>query len=126
MLKFHGESNALATLAVQDRKTSRYLLFDEAGQLCGRQSQDGRTEQVRAASNSLARAFCGIHVISTRFLKLMSEDGAFSILTPYLRLAGAGEKIVGFRADEYYWKDLGKPENLAEAEQELNAGRVVL
>jgi mannose-1-phosphate guanylyltransferase len=126
MLKFHCENNALATLAVQDRKTSRYLLFDEAGQLCGRRSQDGKSEQVRAASKAQALAFCGIHIISTRFLKLMSEDGVFSILTPYLRLAGAGEKIVGFRADEYYWKDLGKPENLAEAEQELNAGRVVL
>jgi NDP-sugar pyrophosphorylase family protein len=115
MLKFHGESNALATLAVQDRKTSRCLLFDGGGQLCGRRSQDGKTEQVRAASTTQALAFCGIHIISTRFLKLMSEDGVFSILTPYLRLAGAGEKIVGFRADEYYWKDLGKPENLAEA-----------
>jgi mannose-1-phosphate guanylyltransferase len=126
MLKFHGESNALATLAVQDRKTSRYLLFDEAGQLCGRRSQDGKTEQARASLNPQALAFCGIHTISTRFLRLMSENGVFSVVTPYLRLAGAGEKIVGFRADEYYWKDLGKPENLAEAEQDLNAGRVVL
>jgi len=38
MLAFHREQQALATVAVQDRKTSRYLLFDDAGQLCGRQS----------------------------------------------------------------------------------------
>ncbi len=38
MLQFHSEHHALATLAVQDRKTSRYLLFDEAGLLCGRRS----------------------------------------------------------------------------------------
>jgi len=115
MIKSHRESDALATLAVQERKTSRYLLFDDAGQLCGRSSKDGTTELVRVASNPQALAFCGIHVISTRLLRLMSEDGVFSILQPYLRLAGNREKIIAFRADEYYWKDLGKPENLAEA-----------
>src|SRR5579862_8740679 len=36
MLLQHDRSGALATLAVQQRKTSRYLLFDEQGQLCGR------------------------------------------------------------------------------------------
>jgi NDP-sugar pyrophosphorylase family protein len=126
MLKFHCENNALATLAVQERKTARYLLFDESGWLCGRRSQDGKTEQVRAGSNPQALAFCGVHVISPRFLKLMSEEGVFSILQPYLRVAGAGEKILGFRADEYYWKDLGKPENLEEAERDVTMGRVLL
>ena len=29
MVQFHTENKALATLAVQDRETSRYLLFDE-------------------------------------------------------------------------------------------------
>ena len=38
MVQFHTENQALATLAVQDRKTSRYLLFDDQLQLCGRQS----------------------------------------------------------------------------------------
>jgi NDP-sugar pyrophosphorylase family protein len=126
MLTFHCENNALATLAVQERTTSRYLLFDDAGRLCGRRSQDGRIEQVRATINPQAFAFCGVHVISPRFLKLMSEEGVFSILQPYLRLAGAGEKIMSFRADEYYWKDLGKPENLAEAAEDARLGRVPL
>jgi hypothetical protein len=26
---------------------------------------------------------------------------------------------VGFRADEYYWRDLGKPENVRQAAQDL-------
>ena len=29
MAQFHTDNHALATLAVQDRKTSRYLLFDQ-------------------------------------------------------------------------------------------------
>jgi len=113
-------------LAVQERKTSRYLLFDETGRLCGRSSRDGKTEQVRPSPNPRALAFCGIHIISTRFLKLMTEDGVFSILQPYLRLAGVGEQITGFCADEYYWKDLGKPENLEQAEDDVNRGRMLL
>jgi len=36
MLAFHGDSGALATLAVQNRPTSRYLIFDDQLQLCGR------------------------------------------------------------------------------------------
>src|SRR5208283_5777856 len=36
MVRFHKEHEALATLAVQERKSSRYLLFDERGELCGR------------------------------------------------------------------------------------------
>ena len=38
MVQFHRESRALATLAVQDRETSRYLLFDERMNLCGRRT----------------------------------------------------------------------------------------
>jgi mannose-1-phosphate guanylyltransferase len=122
MVEFHREQQALATVSVQDRKTSRYLLFDDAGQLCGRQSQDGKTEVVRASANLHSLAFCGIHVISPRLLDLITEDGVFSILAPYLRLAKAGERIVGFQADEYYWRDLGKVENLVQAEKDLNSG----
>ena len=40
-----------------------------------------------------ALAFSGIHVISPRIFGMMTEDGAFSIITSYLRLAAEGEKI---------------------------------
>src|SRR5467141_1020752 len=43
MLQFHSESHALATLAVQDRGTSRYLLFNDHLQLCGRRAGPGLT-----------------------------------------------------------------------------------
>src|ERR1700704_6389238 len=116
MVQFHTENQALATLAVQDRRTSRYLLFDEARQLCGRRSgSDEKTELVRSSEPVKALAFSGIHVISPRVFSRMSEEGAFSIIQSYLRLAGQGEKVLGFRVDEYYWRDLGRPENVAQA-----------
>ena len=120
MVHFHAECRALATLAVQDRETSRYLLFDQRLQLCGRQAgRDQAPEMVRAAHPTQALAFSGIHVISPRLFKMLTEEGAFSIITSYLRLASQGESIVAFRADEYYWRDLGRAENVAQAELDL-------
>ena len=120
MVQFHADKGALATIAVQNRKTSRYLLFDDSLQFCGRRSgRDQKTESVRSSPQAQALAFSGIHVISPRLLAMMTEDGAFSIITCYLRLAATGEKILAFRADEYYWRDLGTSENVAQAAVEF-------
>jgi NDP-sugar pyrophosphorylase family protein len=121
----HVATRALATLAVQDRSTSRYLLFDEHHQLCGRSSTrelnlpDRRPELVRPCPNPVSLAFCGIHVISPRLLPMLTQDGAFSIITSYLRLASQGEDISAFPADRYYWRDLGRPENISQAERDI-------
>ncbi len=78
MTRYHAEHNALATLAVHDRPTSRPLAFDEALQLRGR---------------GPGLAFSGVHVISPHLLPLLIEDGAFSIIDSYLRLGGTSERI---------------------------------
>src|ERR1700674_1105025 len=120
MMQSHRQNKALATLAVQERETTRYLLFDEHLQLCGRKAgREQDVEIVRSSKQSKALAFSGIHIISPRLLAKMTEVGVFSIITSYLRLAGQGESIVAFRADEYYWRDLGKPEDLQQAAQDL-------
>ncbi|HUN63542.1 MAG TPA: nucleotidyltransferase family protein [Candidatus Sulfotelmatobacter sp.] len=119
MAKQHRESGALATLAVQDRETSRYLLFDENWELCGRRSLKEKQEQlVRPVEGAKARAFGGIHVISPRMLKKITEDGVFSIIDVYLRLAGQRERVQAFCADEYYWRDLGKLDQVEAAERD--------
>lgn len=126
MVEAHRASGALATLAVADRATSRYLLFDEQGELCGRRvGRDGETEMVRQPGCAQPLAFAGIHVISPRIFSEIHEQGAFSIIPAYLRLAGQGEKIAAFRADEYDWRDLGRLESLraAEAEAAERAGK---
>jgi NDP-sugar pyrophosphorylase family protein len=56
---------------------------------------------------------------------MLTEDGAFSIITSYLRLAAEGEDIHAFAADEYYWRDLGRPENITQATADLQQ-RVLL
>jgi NDP-sugar pyrophosphorylase family protein len=127
MTQLHVENRALATLAVQDRQTSRYLLFDDQLQLCGRKSgADGKPELVRQSPQLRPLAFSGIHVISPRLFSLMTEEGVFAIIAPYLRLAAQGEKILAFRSDEYQWRDLGRLEDVMNADQDarqmLSAG----
>jgi NDP-sugar pyrophosphorylase family protein len=120
MLQFHTDRQALATLAVQERKTSRYLLFDRDNALCGRRSEDDhQAAMVRATLETKALAFCGIHVIAPRVFGKMREEGVFPIVPAYLRLAGQGERILGFRADEYYWRDLGTVASLGQAAEDL-------
>jgi NDP-sugar pyrophosphorylase family protein len=122
MVEAHKKAGALATLAVQERDTSRLLLFDEQMWLCGRGGRGAELEIARQAAKTQALAFTGIHVISPRLIGLMSEDGVFSIVNTYLRLAGQGENIQGYRADEFYWRDLGKPESLIQAEEDYTLG----
>jgi len=132
MMRFHVEQVALATLAVQERASSRQLLFDEQARLCGRRvgcapKDESGTEQadqlVRPAEQLHALAFSGIHVLSPEIFTKMKEKGAFSIIDAYLHLAAQGEKIIAFHADEYYWRDLGRPEDLLQATQDMSSGK---
>jgi NDP-sugar pyrophosphorylase family protein len=131
MIEFHRQQNALATLAVQQRTSSRQLLFDDVGQLCGRRviasSKTGETkveddQWVRPVAHTQALAFTGIHVLSSRIFDKLKEQGAFSIISSYLRLAGEGEKIVAYRADACNWRDLGRPESILAATEEMANG----
>lgn len=119
MLQFHEEHQPLATLAVQGRNTSRALLFDQQGQLRARQEGE-----VPPGMDALA--FSGIHAISPRLLGIITEEGTFSIIDSYLRLAAQGERILAFRADQYYWQDLGKPENLLQVGKDIQSGKLQL
>ncbi|MGA3009255.1 MAG: nucleotidyltransferase family protein [Terracidiphilus sp.] len=124
MISFHVAQHALATLAVQQRVTSRYLLFDEQSSLCGRRKGSGEDDELmRPAQQTQALAFSGIHILSPLIFEKIREEGAFSIIDAYLHLAAQDEKIVAFRADESYWLDLGRPEKILQAEQDIASGK---
>jgi NDP-sugar pyrophosphorylase family protein len=71
-------------------------------------------------------AFSGVHVISPQLLRLMCEQGVFSIIDTYVRLASQGQRILAFPVDQYYWRDLGKPENVLQAQQDAERGMLQL
>jgi NDP-sugar pyrophosphorylase family protein len=115
MVRFHKENRALAALAVQSRKTTRPLLFDDRLQLRGR----GGPELAPSSKQMQSLAFCGIHVISPRIFAKMTEQGAFSIIDCYVRLSRENENILAFHADPYDWYDLGTPDRVRQAARQL-------
>lgn len=117
MFQFHENSGAIATLAVSNRQTSRYFLFDETMQLCGwENTKTGEVKIVRSECQDLRRfAFSGIHILSTDIFKFIKQSGKFSIIDTYLQLA-AKHKVTGFVHNPVNWVDMGKPDELAKAE----------
>ena len=116
MYRRQEAEDPLATVAVMERPSSRYLLFDEQG-LFGRVDERKELEiRVRTPVGRVQRlGFAGVHVLSPGIFGRMTERGAFSILDPYLRLAGEGERILPFRVDDSAWFDIGRPEQLERA-----------
>jgi NDP-sugar pyrophosphorylase family protein len=124
MYQDHLGSGALATLAVGQRGASRYLLFDDEG-LCGRLDvRTGREDWARAPRGSTTRAgFTGVHSISPAIFDELEENGAFSIVDAYLRLAAAGHWIRPHDVTDALWIEVGTPERLEAARRALIARR---
>ncbi len=121
LLSHHLESKSLATLALRQRQTSRYLVWDNRLQLRGWVHQG--TGKVRGMLNSYEEiavngwqilAFSGIQIISPEMVPLIRQEGMFSIIDTFLDLAST-ERIRGYRHDDDLWLDVGKPETLARA-----------
>jgi len=128
MYQYHLDQKSLVTLALQHRETGRYFIVDDKNNICGHEDLDIQRTRLRRKpyGSSHLMAFCGIHVISPRIFNYIAESGRFSIIDVYLKLIEQGLPIVGFHADEFYWKDIGKLETLDEIKFELNNGIVGL
>lgn len=119
LLQAHLDSGALATLAVRQRKSSRYLLFDSRGSLCGWQSlATGQERMVRSPVGPLTPlSFMGIQVISPALLGRLTLSPPFSLVDAYLQVASQEQPIRAHRADEAKWADLGSRERFKQAEE---------
>jgi len=117
MLTYHINNKSLATLAVRNRETNRYFLFNTNLQLCGwKNIQTGYLiKTVEKDKDLIPLAFSGIHIVNAKIFDLIKETGMFSMTSAYLRLAKKN-KITGYRHDSSQWFDIGKIETLKEAE----------
>lgn len=107
----------LATLAVQRRPASRFLRFDDAGLQARVEERDGGAMVTARPvhGETRERAFTGIHVISPAIFDLLTERGRFSIIDPYLRLAGEGHRILPYDITGALWLEIGDPDRLETA-----------
>ncbi len=116
MIEQHKKLKPLATLAVTNRHTSRYFLFDEMDLLCGwKNIKTGEQKISREASRYTQKAFSGIHLISPKIFSLMYMEGKFSMVDLYLELAKT-HSIGTFDHNNSKFIDVGKPESILKAE----------
>jgi NDP-sugar pyrophosphorylase family protein len=118
LMEVHLSLASIATLAIQDRKSSRKFLFDKDMTLCG--WMNGKTSEKIISKNKENElnsfAFSGIQVIDPKIFKYFTDKDVFSLIELYLSVAKR-ENINGFVHTEVEWVDLGKVENLNKAEQ---------
>ncbi len=111
LIAVHCDSNALATLAVKNRETSRYFLFDaENLSLSGWENvKSGEQIIVREAASYEPFAFSGIHIAKKELLSFIPNNKKYSITPLYLE-ACKNNLILGYLHQEDEWEDIGKIE----------------
>ena len=132
------KEDALASLLVSDRKTTRFLLFEpESMRLVGWMNTDSGDYSVTSPdilpAECRALAFSGIHILSDRVLALMEEyvkekalpvddvkGTRFPIMSFYM-WAAAKQPIYGVIAENLEFIDVGKLDALKPAEEFLKA-----
>ena len=119
LISFHTDKKALITFGVTQRKTSRYLLFDENDRLCGWRNVTKREDKISIRKPTyIEKAYsCGV-VFEYDVFKLMEEKGftgKFSLIDVYLSLA-AEQLILGYDHTGDRLVDVGKPQSIAIAE----------
>ena len=116
-LSAHQQQNALITLAVTNRKTARYLLFNKYNRLCGwRNIKTGEEKIAVEAKDLFEKAYSGLALFEPRVFDLIPFTGKFSLIDLYLALAH-DNKIAGFDHSESKLLDVGKPESVGLAEE---------
>ncbi len=120
MYRHHVASGAIATLAIQQRNSSRRLLLDSAWTLKGWHDQSsgitrwGHDTPELPIHSLHSFAFSGIHIVDPRLLTLMPAVPVFSMIDLYLQLCGR-ITIKGYSHTGDIWVDVGKPESIARA-----------
>lgn len=115
-LSHHQQQKALISLAVTDRPTSRYLLFNNQQRLCGwLNKKTGEKKIVIQSPEIIEKAYSGIALFEPGVFDLIPFTGKFSLIDVYLALA-PDNKISLFDHTGGKLIDVGKPESVATAE----------
>ncbi len=120
---FHHTRHAAATLVLRDDPDAAQWGLVEVG---------ARDRIVRITGRGLTgdfpttpRMFAGIHIVHPRLLRSVPKGVASSIIDPYVAAIEQGESVLGYDL-RGYWSDIGTPERYAQAESDVQAGRISL
>jgi NDP-sugar pyrophosphorylase family protein len=116
LFAFHKETSPLISLAVTERSTSRYFLFEEENRLCGWKNTKTSEEKVPLKKTGLKlKAYSCVAIFQPEIFSLIPFTGKFSLVDLYLELA-VSHRILGYDHSGDKLVDVGKPESIAIAE----------
>jgi NDP-sugar pyrophosphorylase family protein len=111
MHEYHKSKGVLATLAMRDRSTSRYLLSDKKGYVKAWKNVKTRAYKGDVSADLRPLAFSGIHIVEPDFLRQIKQKGKFSIIDEYIKLAPEFG-VSAFPHDNDFWMDVGRVSHL--------------
>lgn len=113
---FHQRSDALISLAVTNRATSRNLLFDSNYRLCGWRNNATNEEKIAINMHPLQEmAYSCVAIFQPEVFAFIKQKGKFSLTETYLDLAD-GNMIMGYDHSGDDFIDVGKPQSVDQAE----------
>ena len=109
------EQTGVSQLVVSDRKTQRYLCFDEKDQLCG--WTNIATGELKGCDGRHL-AFSGLQILSPEVLALLAQknEEKFSLISFYLEVMHR-VPLQAYVPSEYRMMDVGKIDQIEEAER---------
>ena len=119
LIEQHITNNAIATLAVRERVTSRYLIFERATmQLCGWETvKTGEQRMEVPCTAGVPLGFSGIHVVRRDILNHIPSGQKLSMTPLYLDLA-AQHPIYGYLHQNDQWMDVGKYDDVVKLQNQ--------
>ena len=120
LIHSHQSDNALITIAVKKRATSRSLLFDNNNRLTGWQhNQTGEKKIIRDYSGDLIDyGNSCVYIFNPEFFGLVQTRDPVSLTDIYLALA-KDHKINGYVHNQDYWYNLGLYDAFLKAEDDV-------
>ena len=111
MLAHHMDSGADVTLAVRQRQTARYFVFNQEDmRLCGwKNVKTGEEIMPVTPAVPVELAFSGIHILNRSFVDRIPSVEKHSLTPLYLQNADHF-RILGYQHQEDEWMDVGKYE----------------
>lgn len=114
LLDLHRSRNAIGTLAVMQRASTRGLYLAPDNHLIG-----WSEEKTPPPASGTIYGFCGVSVASHRIFEFMEQEPSFSIIKSYLKAARATDLVWGAPVSAE-WIDIGSPEQLAAAQKRFS------
>ncbi len=120
LIGFHQEKSALLTLAVKDRPTTRNLLVDASGRLCGWEYPEKNLSFITRDNRKGLKttAFSGVYIFSPTLLTKFPDDTVFGFIPWILDLA-AKEKIMTWDQSPSFWYETGRTDSILLAASSL-------